>query len=172
MAGPQALTMLIRMKRVQGGVVLACIREGSVALQRTRHGSFFALHDLMHYAVESTLGMRQGFFGLMAAGWDFATFGDREDPRYRDIPAEALAAEQLVGILFTRISERGLADPELLPLLADEINTAWSAALHAEPGAGLQPRQLADILHRFEDLSQRWTAVPLGEHLELVWPAP
>ena len=78
--------MLIRLKRVRDGVVLTCVRGGeggSVSVQRTGHGGFFALHDLKHHAVETTLGFRRAFFGLMAEGWSFETFGDRTDPRYR-----------------------------------------------------------------------------------------
>ncbi len=56
-----------------GNVVLQCERDdGSATWQRQqgRHARFFPLHDLTHYAVETRLGFRQGFFGLIAAGWD------------------------------------------------------------------------------------------------------
>ena len=33
------------------------------------------LHDLIHYVVETTLGYREAFFGLLAAGWDIQDFG-------------------------------------------------------------------------------------------------
>ena len=59
-------------KQPDGAGVLRCTRkDGSVTWQKqTKHAAHFALHDLTHYAVESTLGCRQGFFGLVAEGWD------------------------------------------------------------------------------------------------------
>ena len=59
-------------KRPDGNGVLRCVRaDGSVTWQKQeRHAAFFALHDLTHFAVESTLGFRRGFYGLIAEGWD------------------------------------------------------------------------------------------------------
>ncbi len=44
-------------KRTDGSSVLRCTRaDGSVTWQKqTRHAMHFALHDLTHFAVESTL---------------------------------------------------------------------------------------------------------------------
>jgi hypothetical protein len=35
---------------------------------------FFPAHDLLHYAVETTLGFHEAFFGLLAAGWAIDDF--------------------------------------------------------------------------------------------------
>lgn len=53
--------------------MLRCVRaDGSATWQKqeSRHAAFFALHDLTHFAVESTLGFQRGFFGLIAQGWE------------------------------------------------------------------------------------------------------
>jgi len=59
-------------KQPGGSGVLRCRREdGSVTWQKqTKHAAHFAVHDLTHYAVETVLGYRRGFFGLIAEGWD------------------------------------------------------------------------------------------------------
>ena len=60
-------------KRADRAGVLACTRaDGSQTWQKqsTRTAAHFALHDLTHYAVESTLGYENGFFGLIASGWE------------------------------------------------------------------------------------------------------
>ena len=60
-------------KRPDGAGVLLCTRaDGSIAWQKqpVRHGAYFALHDLTHYAVETSLGYRRGFFGLISEGWN------------------------------------------------------------------------------------------------------
>jgi hypothetical protein len=73
--------MLIRIKKIDDGVVMACLRDGHEAeVQRTRHGGFFALHDLLHYSVETVLGFDQAFLGLMASGWSFENFTRHDDP--------------------------------------------------------------------------------------------
>ncbi len=51
-------------KRSDGSGVLRCTRQdGSVTWRKlTKHAAHFALHDLTHYAVETVLGYRRGFF--------------------------------------------------------------------------------------------------------------
>ena len=60
--------------------MLRCVRaDGSLTWQKQtdRHAAFFALHDLTHFAVETTLGYARGFFGLIAEGWDFEDTGGK-----------------------------------------------------------------------------------------------
>ena len=86
-------------KRADGSGVLRCIRaDGSATWQKQtdRHAAFFALHDLTHFAVETTLGYRRGFFGLIAEGWeiDDTTGKGARGP----LPPEAGEVEELVGL--------------------------------------------------------------------------
>src|SRR6516225_617025 len=86
-------------KRMDGGSVLRCVRgDGSVTWQKQdRHAAFFALHDLTHFAVESTLGFQSGFFGRIAKGWDIDdTTGKGARGR---LPEEAIEVEHIVGLL-------------------------------------------------------------------------
>src|SRR2546423_424791 len=106
--------MLVRLKKTTEGTALTVIHaDGSVASQRSGHGGFFALHDLTHFAVESELGLRLAFFGLLAEGWDFRAFTDKSDPRYAALPAEALLTEHIVGVVSRRAFEPAAHDPEL-----------------------------------------------------------
>jgi hypothetical protein len=61
-------------KRTDGAVVLQCVRrDGSVTWERhDKQAVFFSFHGLSHLAVETVLGFRRGFYGLIAAGWDIA----------------------------------------------------------------------------------------------------
>src|SRR3984893_2187434 len=95
-------------KRADGNGVLRCTRaDGSVTWQKqnTRHAAFFALHDLTHFAVESALGFRRGFFGLIAEGWDIedTTGKGKRGP----LPPEAGVVEQLVGAFDREQSDGG-----------------------------------------------------------------
>ena len=52
---------------------LHCRRaDGSVTWSRVH--AFYPGHDLTHFAVETGLGLRQGFFGLIAGGWELSDF--------------------------------------------------------------------------------------------------
>jgi hypothetical protein len=162
--------MLLRFKKTRDGCVLTCIRaDGSVEVQRSSQSAFFAIHDLLHYALETTLGMHQAFLGLLASGWSFHTFEDHADPRYQSMPAEALVAEHLVAILSRHFSGGAWEDPELLPLWAEEINTelAIELAKADAPSYRATPEQLAAVCRRHLELGTQWTQVSVGEHLEL-----
>ncbi|MGE0480993.1 MAG: hypothetical protein AB7Q17_11030 [Phycisphaerae bacterium] len=165
--------MVIRLKRLENGVVLTLLRDAAApAVQRSGHGGFFAFHDLLHYAVETTLGLQQAFYGLMAAGRDFETFGDRSDPRYRAMPAEALFAEQLVDVLARRLGDPARRDADLWELWVGEVNDESATVLAGTEFADrrLERDELAEIARRFDVLAQRWAETPLGGHLELLWP--
>ncbi len=161
--------MMIRMKKVRDGVVLSCIRDvGEAAVQRTGHGGFFALHDLMHFAVETTLEAQEAFFGLLAAGWSFETFSDKNDPRYDTLPTEAIQVENLVGLLLQRLSDRSWEDPELAPVMAEDVSREMASIMAVPLSIGAS--DLTNIFRRFWDLAARWRALPQGEHLELEFP--
>ena len=94
--------------------MLRCERaDGSVTWQRhpEKNSRFFPPHDLTHYAVETTLGFRHAFYGLVSDGWDLSDFGSPW-PRGH-LPAEANVVEFLVGCLnqdwtAEEINEQGL----------------------------------------------------------------
>src|SRR3954453_411272 len=72
--------LIVRIKKkTDGAAALSCTRaDGSITWQRQdgQVARFFPLHDLTHFAVESTLGFRQAFYGLIESGWDISTFAE------------------------------------------------------------------------------------------------
>src|SRR5271169_6570573 len=91
-------------KRADGGFVLRCVRaDGSATWQKQGgHAAFFALHDLTHFAVESTLGYERGFFGLIAQGWEIEDTTGKGSRGH--LPPDAVEVERIVGMFDT---ERG-----------------------------------------------------------------
>src|SRR5262249_6522068 len=90
--------MVVHSSRPKGTPVLTCVRDdGSSTYSKSAHGEFFAPHDLMHYVVETTLGFRRAFFGLIAAGWSIPAFA--EPGAAAKLPPEALHAEHIVNLL-------------------------------------------------------------------------
>jgi hypothetical protein len=143
--------------------VLRCVRaDGSVTWQKqSRHAAFFALHDLTHFAVESTLGFRRGFFGLLAAGWDIDDTSGKQSRG--PLPAEAVHAESIVGALD---AERACGEV----WSADDFN--HHLAIHCE-SAGLQAPpvmtevDLSRVRARRSELFAKWKAIEPGQALEL-----
>ncbi len=140
-------------KQSDGAGVLRCIRaDGSVTWQKqARHAAHFALHDLTHFAVETALDYQQGFFGLVAAGWEVE---DTTGQSGRVLPDEALEVEKMVG-LFDAERASGVV---------------WSA----EEFGAFAPRALSeDELRRVRalraELFGQWAAIAPGEKLGLTF---
>ena len=139
-------------KRSDGSGVLRCTRQdGSVTWQKlTKHAAHFALHDLAHYAVETVLGYRRGFFGLITEGWDV---DDTTGKGARGaLPAEAVEVERIVGLFD---SERG-------------AGVRWSPDEFNE----FSPRALTDTeiqkIHNLRAaLLHQWFAIAIGQKMEL-----
>jgi hypothetical protein len=159
---PELLVELTR--RADGASILRCTRpDGSAVWQRQDgpHARYFPFHDLTHYAVETTLGFRHGFFGLIADGWEIV---DTEGKGVRGaLPPEALVVEQVVG-LFDR--ERvGGADP----LSAAEFNGFLDRALidHPAPVRRITDAELAAVRLRIDALHQQWATLAPDSSLTL-----
>ena len=157
--------LLIRIKKKSdGSAALSCLRaDGSVTWQRQngQQGRFFPLHDLTHYAVESVLGHARGFYGLVAEGWDLTDFGSPW-PR-GPLPPEALVSEFIVGFLDR---ERGAG----VEWSAAEFGVA-AATYFVQSGldtAGIvTDDDLRHVRDKRRDLFAQWSALPVGETLEL-----
>jgi hypothetical protein len=159
--------LLVRItKRADGGSVLRCERaDGSVTWQRQdgHQARFFPLHDLTHLAIESILGFRRGFYGLIAEGWDIA---ETEGKGARGpLPSEAVEVEHLVGAF--DLERAGAAD-----WAADALNA--QCLEFATNGGRPAPRtftddDLARVRTRLRELLGRWASLAPGETLEVAF---
>ena len=155
-------------KHTDGDVTLTCVRpDGSMTWKRQRggHAAFFPRHDLTHYAVETVLGHRRGFYGLVASGWNLTDFG-APWPR-GPLPSDMDPAELLVGLLD---AERASADGR--PAWTAAVFNRNAADFYAARGFDALPPviddvQLAAIRARLAELFARWDALPLDGSLEL-----
>ncbi len=142
--------------------VLTCIRRDGTRTWHRLHSSL-PVHDLTHYAVETILGTREAFFGLVARGWDIADF---EKPVKRGRPPDqALGVEHVVGLLQVERS-----DGATLPAanFNDSIGAMMSVGLRAALHT-LTDDELERIRTAIRDLTERWIALPRGETLELAF---
>jgi hypothetical protein len=161
--------LTIRIKKGSDGrtAALSCTRaDGTVTWQRQEgaQAAFFPRHDLTHYAVETVLGHRRGFYGLVAEGWDFDDFGSPW-PR-GPIPADADPSELIVGLLD---AQRSYGAEWTAAELAEHAAQFYANFLPAGVSLALTDDQLARIRARMRDLFARWEAVAPGETLELIF---
>lgn len=152
-------------RKPDGSAVLHCARpDGSQTWQRHRkHADFFPLHDLWHFAVETTLGLRYGFYGLLASGWNITDFGARPIPEHA--AAEAQLAEHAVNLLTTEQAAGHRYD-------AGGFNEALSAALRQAGGTLDRPvtdEELDAIRALWMQLAVRWSRVPPGGEMEITF---
>ncbi|HYL77272.1 MAG TPA: hypothetical protein VEU96_23870 [Bryobacteraceae bacterium] len=146
-------------KRADGAGVLRCVRaDGSVTWQRQdRHAAHFALHDLTHFAVESTLGTRRAFFGLIAEGWEIedTTGKGARGP----LPGEALEVERIVGLLDAERASGAITSTE-------DFNN-FRVTESGSPRRSLTDEELQAIRARRAELFSQWSVLPAGGTLEL-----
>jgi hypothetical protein len=144
---------------------LRCIRrDGSdTSTMMPRQG--ILPHDLLHYVVESALGWRQGFFGMVASGADIAwTMEQTHAPANRSASDQAIHAEALVESLQAQLWSGGFDDAAFI----DGVRAACEArgrgvpVLAPQAGTGLFGQALA--------LNARWQQIPFHGTLELEMP--
>jgi hypothetical protein len=154
-------------KNADGSAALTCTRaDGSVTWQRQEgpRGRFFPRHDLTHYAVETMLEHRRGFYGLVAEGWDITDFG-APWPRGR-IPDDAEPSELIVGFLDT---ERATGQRWTAAEFNDEAAAYCRDHLPGTTPPTLSDDQLGRIRQRRAELFADWDRVNPGDALELTF---
>jgi hypothetical protein len=162
MPSPQ---LVIRIKKnADGRSSLSCTRaDGSTTWQSMKdaQAAFFPRHDLTHYAVETVLGHRQGFYGLVAEGWDLTDFGT---PWARGrVPSESVLTEMIVGLLDLERATGQLVQAEDVN---KRLRDFCSENGLAEPPA-VTDDDLCKVRQRRGELFAMWEAVKPGDALEL-----
>ena len=166
-------SLTIRLKKhPDGSASLSCTRpSGSVTWQHQPgvRGTYFPPHDLTHFAVETALGVRRGFYGLITEGWDVTDF-TAPWPR-GPLPPEAAEVEVIVGALDM---ERLQGEPlTAAGLAAQRTLQAESRRAYGKGAAPvtwvLTDDQLATIRARRDELIAQWQALPAGETMELAF---
>jgi hypothetical protein len=159
-------SLTIRLKKGRDSPsVLTCIRADGSSTWHRLH-PVFPWHDLAHYAVETTLGLRDGFLGLVARGWDLSAF-EKPEAR-RGLPAEAVWVEFVVGLLLAEVSDgREASGDEFRATLEKAI----AGKLEAPRGAP-SDEEIARIRAMILELHGRFAALPPGQTLELLFHSP
>jgi hypothetical protein len=145
--------------------VLSVIREnGSRSWQHQQPG--IPVHDLTHFAVESTLALADGFYGLLTQGWDITRLTDRD---VRDVlPPEGMWTELVVGLVQAeRTSPEPLSAADFNDLLEKE-KTNFGLTVDRV----LTEQELDRIRESFLHLFGKWRALKPGEEMTLEFDLP
>jgi len=153
-------------RRTDGSTVLHCIRsDGSETFQhqRGRRAAFFPLHDLTHLSVESILGFRRGFFGLIADGWDIEDTGGKG--LRGALPEEAVAVEHLVGSF--DLERAGSVHWTAITL--HEQASLFASGHGLPPPPRFSDEALDRVRARIRELHYQWISTLPGHTLELTF---
>lgn len=153
--------MRVEFKKAKDGRnVLACERnDGTKTWIHVQPA--IVTHDFVHWALETTLGLRRGFWGLIASGWALRSF--EEPGQTKLLPEEAAWTEYAVACVW----RDSWGQPPLdIDGVVEEL--AVRAEMHGWKSArSITADELARIRTRVAELHGRWLAVEPGQSLQL-----
>jgi hypothetical protein len=168
---PRMPDLVIRIKKKNdGSAALSCTRaDGSATWQQQNgaQGRFFPLHDLTHLAVETVLGTRRAFYGLLAEGWDLSRFAERGASMV--IPDEAELIEVIVGMFDV---ERASGERPNAEDFAWKIGSYREQHGRAPTAFRITDEQIAAVRQKRAELFAKWNELPRGDTLELAYDRP
>ena len=125
--------------------VISCKRnDGSVTWMQS--DDFFVHHDLMHYAVETTLNYRNGFYGILDSGINISDFEIPEKRRTFNFSTEALHAESLVGMISTELSQGNFEN------MQDTINEMYKINYPSVQAPKIDTASVSQIKQKYHEL--------------------
>jgi hypothetical protein len=122
---------------------------------------FFLHHDLLHYAVETSLDYKTAFYGMISNGVSIADFELPKEKRKMVFTDEAVYAEHIVNLVMV---EAGYGS-------FDDFNVQLHQSLRQNnellSPISLTPDQLIAIHSSYDILLQQWQALKTGEAMKL-----
>ncbi len=133
---------------------LTCVRDDRSVTWTHLH-SGFVYHDFAHYVIETTLGFKNAFFGLVAKGYDIPDFSEPKPIRRFEIPKEAMDLEPVVALLQADVLNDGTDHSGLF--------RGYSASLPIN----ITDEQLKVMQQKMQVLLQQWQDLQPGQSMAL-----
>jgi hypothetical protein len=126
-------------------------------------------HDFVHYVVEDTLDLRQGFWGIIAIGVGFPNTEPPWDAAEFNLPdlTQALQAESLVECFQAEMWNGFQVSENFAEILQVTCHTR-----NVPAPENISPEQLAQVRLRLQYFSQQWQKLALRETLEVEFADP
>ena len=153
-------------KRADAAAQLILIRENGTHTAGAigPADAYGPVHDLAHFAIEQTLGLSEGFLGMIASGWEISDFEVKGTARR--LPADAVFAEVVAGELSRQVLTRQVTSPE-------EFLWAVDVTMKQQSGGFDRPQisvaQFDAIHGLLASEWRRWRELPSNGTLELTF---
>lgn len=140
--------------------IISCRRnDGTVTWMQ--NSSFFITHDLCHYAMETKLGLKKAFYGMLAAGTDINDFELPKDQRTFPLTEEAILAEQMVNLLTIEYSQGRIEN------FVSMLNEICHRDTNLSNLPDIKTETLDEIRNLYNVLMNRWILLPEEETMIL-----
>ena len=118
-------------------------------------------HDLLHFAVESTLPTRDGFWGTLASGKTMTDLNDRTGESVQQNADTLYRVERIVGVMSSVVG---------MPADQAFARLAWFSETQGQkPPEWCTPTFVAEVCELMRQLQGRWRATPYGESMTITW---
>ena len=122
---------------------------------------FLVLHDLCHYAIETTLQYKNAFWGLIAGGFNPSIFENKETRDSLELANEAWYAEHLANLLLIEFTQGEFED----------INAMLEQSLRQQnsriPTIQFSNIVVEEIRANLHTLIENWRSVKEDDNLSL-----
>jgi hypothetical protein len=128
----------------------------------------FVVHDFLHYAIETEAGLKQSFWGQLAAGTTFAELAQIAEDRPVEmmvhmLDTEDAVTEAVVGVMTGAIQNN--TSPEAI---IAGLQNLFEAEGRGVP-SWLTPAFIERILEHMRRLLGQWRSIHYGKNMELVF---
>lgn len=130
---------------------------------RTYQSQSLVYHDFIHFAVESVVHLKNGFFGLLASGMNINDFEEMSKPATETLPLESIQVEFIVGTFQLEMQDHRWGKD-----FNENLKTMCELK-EVQPPSPLSEEQQSEIRTIFHELWARWKVLPVGEEVTLVW---
>jgi hypothetical protein len=153
-------------KRADAKAQLVLVREDGTRTMGTVGPAegFGPVHDLTHFAIESTLALDEGFLGMCASGWEIADFEVKGTAAR--LPREAIFAEVAAGELSRQLMMRQVSSLEDF-LWAVDLTLKRQGDGFARPE--VTQAQFDAIHERIADEWRKWRDLAPNGTLQLIY---
>jgi hypothetical protein len=123
----------------------------------------FLFHDLLHYAIESSVSTQGGFWGALASGKTLADVNDRSGAAMKGSTESLAGIEVIVGMMTGAVKSDAPVKEVMETIrqchqgLGRETPVWWNEAF------------IADVRERMRRLQGHWRATPFKKTMEIVW---
>ena len=118
-------------------------------------------HDLLHFAVESSLPTQGGFWGTLASGKTMPDLNDRTGESVKANADTLYRVEGIVGVTSSVVE---------LPVEQAFAKLLWFSESQGQAlPEWCTESFVASVCEKMRRLQGQWKATPYGESMELVW---